>query len=136
MSVLEPPPLQPGDDLDGLLRTFLRSQLPQPWPPPRLPSDVASCQRRPANGRNLMRSRWTLAASVALLLAASWLLPSRFTLDGKPDHGPNGQMISDKPRDMPRGHNKQVENKNKPGLAVDEGELIPEFEESAPPMLR
>jgi hypothetical protein len=136
MSVLEPPPSQPGDDLDGLLRTFLRSQLPQPWPSPRLPSDVASCQRRPASGRNLMRSRWALAASVALLLFGSWLLPSRFAPDGKPDHGPNGPMISDKPRDMPRERNKQVENKNKPGFAADEGDPIPEFEESVPPMLR
>jgi hypothetical protein len=136
MSVLEPPPLQPGDDLDGLLRTFLRSQLPQPWPPPRLPSDVASCQRRPPNGRSLMRSRWALAASVALLLFGSWLLPSRFAPDVKPDHGPNGPMISDKPRDMPREHKNRSENKNRPGLAADQGEQIPEIEELDPPMLR
>jgi hypothetical protein len=83
-----------------------------------------------------MRSRWALAASVALLLFGSWLLPGRFAPDGKPDHGPNGPMISDKPRDMPRERNKQVENKNKPGFAADEGEPIREFEESQPPMLR
>ncbi len=132
MSVLEPPPLQPGDDLDRLLRTFLRSQLPYPWPPP----PVASCQHRPADGRNLIRSRWSLAASVALLLVGSWLLPSRFTPDARPEHGPNGPMISDKPRDVPKQHKHQGEGKNKPGLAADDGEDLPELEESAPPMLR
>jgi hypothetical protein len=136
MSVLEPPPLQPGDDLDGLLRKFLQSQLPKPWPPPRLPSTVTSSQRRPSNGKNLMRSRWALAASVALLLVGSWLLPSRFTPDGKPDHGPSGALISDNPRDMPREHKKQGENKNRPGLAADENDQLPELEESDSPRLR
>lgn len=132
MSVLEPPPLQPGDDLDRLLRTFLRSQLPHPWPPP----PVTSCQRRSADGRNLMRSRWALAASVALLVVGSWLLPSRFTSDARPEPGPTGPMISDNPRDVPKQHKHQVENKSKLGLAADNGEDIPELEESAPPMLR
>src|SRR5579884_277089 len=132
MSVLEPRPLQPGDDLDRLLRTFLRSQLPHPWPPPPVTSTVASRQRRPGDGRNLMRSRWTLAASVALLLVGSWLLPSRFTPDAKPESGPSGPMISDNPRDVPKQHKHQIENKNKPGLAVDDGEDFPELEESTP----
>ncbi len=134
MSVLEPPPLQPGDDLDRLLRRYLRSQLPHPWPPP--PSTVTSCQRQQANGRNLMRSRWALAASVALLVVGSWLLPSRFTPDARPEHGPGGPMISDNPRDIPKHQKHQIENKNKPGLAADDGEDFPELEESAPPMLR
>lgn len=135
MSVVEPPPLQPGDDLDGLLRAFLRSQLPKPWPPPRVFSAVTSCQRRPASGRNLMRSRWALAASVALLFFGSWLLPSRITFDTQSEHGPNGRMISDNPRDMPREHkrHKQVEKKNKSGLAADPGDPIPD---SDVPMLR
>ncbi len=130
MSVLEPPPMRPGDDLDGLLRAFLRSQMPKPWPPPRLPNTASPGERRQIGGRNLMRSRWALAASVALLLFASWLLPSRFTTDGKPDHGPTGPMISDNPRDMPREHKKQGENKTKQGLAAEEDEPLPELEES------
>jgi hypothetical protein len=131
MNVVQPPPLQPGDDLDGLLRTFMQSQLPKPWPPLRLLSAVSSCQRRPANARNLVRSRWTLAASVALLLFGSWLLPNRFAPDGKTGHGPNGPMISNIPSDLPKAHRKQQQggNKNKPGLAVDEGEPIPGFDE-------
>jgi hypothetical protein len=83
-----------------------------------------------------MRSRWALAASVALLLFASWLVPGRFTPDGKLDHGPNGPMVSDKPRDMPREHKNRSENKNRPGLAADEGEQIPKLEASDLPMLR
>jgi hypothetical protein len=138
MNVVQPPPMQPGDDLDGLLRKFFRRQLPNPWPPPRLLSDVSSCQRRPANGQNLMRSRWTLAASVALLLFGSWLLPNRFTTDARTGPGPNGPMITNIPLDAPKAHRKQqeIENKNKPGLAADEGEPIPELDQSDPPMLR
>jgi hypothetical protein len=140
MNVVEPPPMQPGDDLDRLLRTFLQSQLPKPWPRPRLHSAVSSCQRRPANGRNLMRSRWTLAASVALLLFGSWLLPNRFPSNPKTGHGPDGAMIGsdDIRRELRNEQKKQrrIENKNKTGLAADDGEPIPELEQSDLPMLR
>ena len=130
MNVVEPPPMQPGDDLEGLLRTFLRSQLPTPWPPPRLLTAVSSCQRRPANGRNLMRSRWTLAASVALLLFGSWLLPSRFAPDAKTRPGPNGAMIGsdDIRRELHKEQKKHIQSRHKTGLAADEGEPIPEIE--------
>jgi hypothetical protein len=140
MSVVEPPPSQSGDELDGLLRAFLRSQLPQPWPPPRWHEqhDTDPTVRRLPNGRELMRSRWTLAASVALLLFGSWLLPSRFTSDAKPENRPNGPMISNIPPDAPKGHKKQKQgqHKNNPRLAADEGEQPPELEESDIPMLR
>ena len=115
--------MQPGDDLDGLLRAFFRSQLPQPWPTPRVLSDVTSCQRRPANGRSLIRSRWSLAASVAILLSGSLLLPSRFASDDRTEHGTSGPFISSGDI-LPKPHKdhkqKGVENKNKPGLAADD----------------
>jgi hypothetical protein len=121
-----------GDDLDGLLRAFLQRQLPQPWPPPQvIPVSVAPC-RRPTSGRSLMRSRWALAASVALLFLTSLLLPSRFTQDAKPDHGSNGPMIGDIPRDMLKKHKNQQpsEKKIKLGMADDEDERHLNFDES------
>jgi len=139
MNVVEPPPSQSGDDLEGLLRAFLRSQLPQPWPPPRILSVVNSCQRWPATGRNLIRSRWTLAASVALLFFGSWLLPSRFTSDAKPEHGASGAMIGsdDIRRDFHKGRKQRMGgNTNKPGLAADKGDQFPELEESDLPELK
>jgi hypothetical protein len=138
MSVVEPPPPQRGDELDDLLRAFFRSQLPQPWPRWQDRRDAGPLVHRIGKGRDLMRSRWTLAASVALLLFGSWLLPSRFTPDAKPEHGPNGLMITDKPRDMLKGHKKPKfdEDKNKPGLAAEEDEQAPELEKSDMPMLR
>jgi hypothetical protein len=70
MNLVEPP-VQPDDDLDGLLRAFFRAEMPDPWPsleaPPTLP---AAFLHRP-----LVRSKVALAASVALLVTGSWLLP-------------------------------------------------------------
>jgi hypothetical protein len=87
-----------------------------------------------------MRSRWTLAASVALLFLNSWLLPNRFASDAKSGHGPGGPMIGsdDIRRELQKGQNNPThkENKNKSGLAADEREPIPELEESDLPMLR
>ncbi|MHB1422764.1 MAG: hypothetical protein ACYC3I_06130 [Gemmataceae bacterium] len=139
MSVVKPPSMQPSDDFDGLLRAFFRRQLPHPWPAPRaLSASVVASRSRSATGRSLMRSRGALAASGALLLFGSWLLPSRITPDVKPEHGPNGSLISDNPRGMPKRHKnpKQVENKNKPGLAAEEDEQFPELDESDIPLLK
>jgi hypothetical protein len=87
-----------------------------------------------------MRSRWTLAASVALLLFGSWLLPSRFTPDARQEHGNNGPVIGsdDVRRDLHKEqrNQKQREKKNKTGLAADDGEEIPELEGSDPPRIR
>lgn len=138
MSVLEPNPSPSSGDLETQLRAFYLRQLPQPWPTPQLVLSAMSTPRRPANNSNLMRSRWALAASVALLLFGSWLLPGRLSPVGNAEHGANGPLISNIPPDMPKAHKrqKQVENKNKVGLAADEGDPIPELEESELPMLR
>ncbi len=96
MSLVEPSPMKPGDDLDGLLRAFFRSQMPQPWPASQAPRSLNVPAARPASSRHpLMRSRYTLAASVALLLLGSLFLPSRFTQTSKSDGNPGGAPISD-----------------------------------------
>lgn len=139
MSFVEPPSLQPSDDFDGLLRAFFRRQMPQPWPSPSLSSSSATSVNRPsASGRSLIRSRWALAASLALLLLGSLLLPSRFTQDAKPEPiisvpgTADGNIL---PKRSNRPENKTNKNKNQPGLAADD-EQAPEVDESDMPFLR
>jgi len=133
MSVVEPPHSQPGDELDGLLRKFFKSQLPHPWPAPQVPSSVTPSQLRPASGRSLTRSRWALAASVALLLFGSWLLPNRFSQDANSENAISGPGISSRnvfPERSKRHPGKANENKNNPGFRVEDRELPPDFDES------
>jgi hypothetical protein len=88
MRIVEPPSLDSpgrgrhGDDLDRLLSDFYRSELPNPWPVPPvagvrtefLPLTAPPLIRR----WSAVRSRFALAASVALLLAGSWFLSGKF----------------------------------------------------------
>jgi hypothetical protein len=126
MSLVEPSPLKPGDDLDGLLRTFFRSQMPQPWPVPPMPRSRSVPATRPAASRHpLMRSRFALAASVALLLFGSLFLPGRFAPNLTSGTAPDGTPISnDDLRHQMRKElkSKQSENKNHSGLSVDDGD--------------
>jgi hypothetical protein len=93
--------MPPGDELDQLLGSFFRSEMPDPWPsfqPPlsraltlpdrssdrslggsrsslllHAPEPMGARDRRPFAGR-LFRSRVALAASIALLLGGLWAL--------------------------------------------------------------
>lgn len=118
--------MKPGDDLDGLLRTFFRSQMPQPWPasPARHAKNLSPA--RPTSSRHpLMRSRFALAASVALLLLGSLFLPARFTNELKPGSETPGSLYG---RDVLRERmrqemkDKQLEKDHKPGFGIDDGE--------------
>jgi hypothetical protein len=90
MNSLQQPRAEPleGDhsanDLDGLLRDFFRTQMPEPWPqlspPPALPH---AGQRH----RSLFRSRFVLAASLLILLLSQLFLSSRFGGDRRADEG-------------------------------------------------
>lgn len=118
MSVLDSP-TELGDDLDGLLQAFFRSRMPHPWPAPPTPRPSES-PKRPSR-RTLSRGRYALAASVALLLLGSLLLPSRAP-DGKSFPLPEGTNIGsrDMQKRMEREHKlRQDENKNKIGFADD-----------------
>lgn len=77
MTFLKQPPAGPrdrsadGGDLDGLLKTFFRAQLPDPWPAWQPPEQSVASARRvqfPTGGRTLRVGRSVLAASVLLLL--------------------------------------------------------------------
>lgn len=68
-----------GDDLDGLLTAFFRTEMPSPWPGTPLPEDTPVLLRpAPARKQPFFRSRLALAASVALLISGSWLLSDSF----------------------------------------------------------
>jgi hypothetical protein len=84
MTLVEPPLVQPADDLDGLLRAFYQSEMPHPWPSPPRPASRAT-DRRASRGPSLFRSRLALAASVALLLLGCLLLPGRLGPATKPE---------------------------------------------------
>lgn len=59
----------PSDALDAALSDFFRNELPKPWPAAPAMAAPAPVRRDP--GR---RARLTLAASVAALAGACWLL--------------------------------------------------------------
>jgi hypothetical protein len=78
------PTLPPGDDVDALLRDFFRKEMPAPRPAFQVPRErpvapVLSfpAPAGPAPRRSSWRSRLALAASIALLIGSSALLPGR-----------------------------------------------------------
>lgn len=96
MSVVAPPPNVPGetqsrdDDLEALLRSFFRAEMPDPWPSleapaSRLPFRPVHRPERPA----LWRSRLALAASVALLVVGSLFLLGK---QQAPEVAPGGKV--------------------------------------------
>jgi hypothetical protein len=77
MNVIVPPRVPP-EEIDGLLRAFYRAQLPHPWPAWKAPAAPSrTTPVRPAPRPALWRSRFALAASVALLALSSLFLPGK-----------------------------------------------------------
>lgn len=71
--------LEQGDELDHLLRSFFRAEMPNPWPPLEEQEYPAVLSvRPPQRGQSPVRGRLALAASVALLVAGSFFLADRF----------------------------------------------------------
>lgn len=100
MNTLSPNPDTP-DELDRLFSEFFKGQLKQPWPKapapltataPAEPSELAAAraaetprkQPAPAARDNTARARFTLAASVALLLGTCWYLSNGFQPGERP----------------------------------------------------
>src|SRR5262245_12021954 len=71
----------PDDLVDSLLREFFRAEMPDPWPSLEAPTaERVTVPMRPLARRwTVLRSRFTLAASVLLLLGLSLFLAGRFT---------------------------------------------------------
>jgi hypothetical protein len=116
-----------GDDLDEVLSAYFKSQLPAAWPRPKLGEArrLRPAQPAPAPSRRAwFRSpRFALAASVALLIAASAILSAGLTApapaDGRAEqgehsakgHGPKaGAAVEDDRVDMSIESLEQVGN--------------------------
>ena len=94
------PSTPPGDDLDRLLTAYFRAEMPARWPPAPAPAGSGGSRRpaRPDNADPAVRSRWALAASVALLVGSCWYL-SGLATDGRPKKGPG---LDDTTAKMPK----------------------------------
>jgi hypothetical protein len=78
---------RPPEDVDGLLRRFFRSEMPEPWPEaPTVPT--AAPRKRPQRVWFRLSHRFALAAAVALFLIGYLTLAGRF-----PTTGPTRQPI-------------------------------------------
>lgn len=79
MNALEPN-VKP-DELDTLLHAFFRAEMPSPWPqlkaPITSPASLEETATASPSWWSRSRSRFALAASVALLMLASWWLSGR-----------------------------------------------------------
>ena len=97
---LPPESLESRDPLDGLLSDFFKAQLKKPWPaapatpPMSTPSAAAAPssaptqtpQNQPAARRDSSaNARYTLVASVALLLGTCWALSNGFHPADRPN---------------------------------------------------
>jgi hypothetical protein len=92
MTLLEEQSLQSGDNLDTLLRAFYQAEMPDPWPSLEAPAPSPRLLPvRPAKkpGRNLVRSRLALAASIALLVSGSLFLSGNL----REEAGPVGHTL-------------------------------------------
>jgi len=94
---------RPGDDLDGLLTAYFHNELPRPWPAARVVEEAKVLRRHTTSPRRpVWGSRLALAASVALLLAAGWMLSGSFlALDRESPAGPLSPLKADKDQDKP-----------------------------------
>lgn len=124
MNTLPSKPEKP-DDLDRLLSEFFKSELKKPWPkapgtgaPKSEPSELAAArtaeaprnQPSPSARDNTARARFTLAASVALLLGTCWYLSNGFQPTASPGPAPS---LPSTPKMLPVGG---ADGKNDPRL--------------------
>jgi hypothetical protein len=83
-------PTRPEDGIDRTVGAYFRSEMPNPWPAAPRPWAEKATLSTPAT-HSASRSRWALAASVAILVGGCWYLSGHLT-DGRkrPDTNFNG----------------------------------------------
>src|SRR5262245_44668066 len=95
---------EPSDELDRLLSDFFKGELKKPWPKAPMPAASASepselaaaraaeaprnTPATPAGRDNTARARFTLAASVALMLGTCWYMSNGFQPGTQPTATP------------------------------------------------
>src|SRR5881275_2066792 len=71
-------PARTDDQIDGLLTAYYQAEMPKTWKAPRPWAEPAHANIAQAK-RQSSRSRWALAASVAMLLGGCWYLSGHMT---------------------------------------------------------
>jgi hypothetical protein len=93
-------------DLDRLLSDFYKSELPDPFPPLKLPAraelPMPVVAKEPARERraNSIRAKLSLAVSVALLIGGCWYLSGR--ISGAPEQAKIGNGVGTDNAKMPK----------------------------------
>jgi hypothetical protein len=73
-----------GDEVDRLLSNYFQAEMPNKWSAPQPWATTTPSVERSHN--QATRSRWALAASVAILVGGCWYLSTQIT-DGKANKG-------------------------------------------------
>ncbi len=104
----------PPDRIDDLLSGFYKSKLPSPWPA--APAFAEPAKLRMAAPSN--RARYTLAASVALLLGTCWYLSNGLPTGERPANKPATVpgILGDGSAKMPKEFEKKKELSSSPML--------------------
>jgi hypothetical protein len=79
---------QSNDELDRLVGAYFRAELPAKWPAAPRPVEKIAYRSAPPAVDPSVKSRWALAASVAMLLGGCWYLSGHLN-DGKTKPGLN-----------------------------------------------
>jgi len=84
----------PPEEVDTLLRSFFRAEMPDPWPVLKAPAEEPFRPERRSTSRwTGLRSRVALAASITLLMLGSWCFSARtpdYSLPTQDLSGPSG----------------------------------------------
>jgi hypothetical protein len=81
-------PNRPEDEIDRLFTAYFRAEMPARWPNAPQPWAQTVQPAQSASADPARKSRWALAASVALLIGSCWYLSGHVT-DGKAKPGFN-----------------------------------------------
>jgi len=108
-------------DVDGVLRRFFRSEMPDPWPEVQVPASAPVVRRR----FNWMHagSRLALAASILLMVFGYVALAGKFPTEATPsnDISPVAPEIGDNPLKRvrtPRGRDATMLERQLPGKLI------------------
>jgi hypothetical protein len=100
-------PTRTDDQFDRLLTAYYQAEMPKSWKAPQPWAEPANTTTNRAKGQT-SRSRWALAASVAMLLGGCWYLSGHMT-DGKKQSGVNldngsadSKFVKDAGKDKPK----------------------------------
>jgi len=98
-------PGQPPEQLDALLRSFFRAEMPDPWPVLKAPAEEPfRAEHRPAPRWTAFRSRMALAASITLLVLGSWCFSAKapdYSLPPQDTSGSTGTADKSFPKKAP-----------------------------------